>query len=150
MRRSKFLTSFIDKELAKNIFPYKDVYDDEYFEFLYYFNYKYFVKIISKFSKKGDEKSLEMNSLRNILMEIEKVNDKFYKMKFVLGYLNKDNISVLASGVNVINHTFAHVENKLVQEQNKEINDKIIQKARKNQMNQSKFAYDKPKSAVKL
>ncbi len=112
---------FIDKELAKNIFPKRNYYDDEYFEYLYYFKYKYFKSIISRFIKNNNEERKEMNKLRGVLTDIQKIHEKFNVLKFNLRNIPKKNLSVLSSGISTINTTFAILENNLLDAQTKEI-----------------------------
>lgn len=117
---------FIDKELAKNIFPKRNYYDDEYFEYLYYFKYKYFKSIITNFVKNNNEERKEMNKLRGVLMDIQKIHAKFNILKFNLKNIPKKSLSVLSSGISTINTTFAILENNLLDAQTKEIFKKIM------------------------
>jgi len=112
---------FIEKELAKNIFPKRYYYDDEYFEYLYYFRYKYFKSIISRFIKNNNEERKEMNKLRGVLTDIQKIHEKFNVLKFNLKNIPNKNLSILSSGISTINTTFAILENNLLDAQTKEI-----------------------------
>jgi hypothetical protein len=117
---------FIDKDLAKNIFPRRNYYDDEYFEFLYYFNYKYFKAIFAKFTKGNGEVRREMNKLRGVLNDINKVNEKFNKIKQVLINISKKNLTTLNNGISTMNSIFAILENNLLDAENQEFFKKIM------------------------
>lgn len=111
---------FIDKELAKNIFPKRDYYDDEYFEFLFYFNYKYFKTLIAKFVKNTNEIRREMNKLRGVLTDVQKINEKLNILKLNLKNIEKKNMRILSNGISSINTIFAILENNLLDAQTKD------------------------------
>lgn len=117
---------FIDKDLAKNIFPKRNYYDDEYFEFLYYFDYRYFKTLITKFTKGTGEVRREMNKLRGVLIDITKVREKFNKLKEVLINIPKHNLKTLNNGISTINGIFAILENNLLDAESKEFFKKIM------------------------
>lgn len=117
---------FIDKELARNIFPKRNYYDNEFFEFLFYFKFKYFRTLLAKFTKNTGQVRREMNKLRGVLNDIKKIHEKFGDLKFKLKNIPSKNMSVLSNGINSINTIFAVLENNLLDAQTKELFRKIM------------------------
>ncbi len=110
----------IDVELAKNLFPKKNFYDDEYFEFLYYFHFENFGSLLKNSNKENIEERKEMNKLRGVLTDLEKISKKFYNMKFLLRNLEFNDFELLEFCINNINVSFAVLEKYLLDAQNKE------------------------------
>ncbi len=114
--------------MAKNIFPKRNYYDDEYFEFLYYFNFKHFKTIFSKFNKGNGEIRREMNKMRGVLKDINKVNEKFNKLKQGLINISQKNLVSLNNGISTMNNVFAILENNILDAENQEFFKKIMMK----------------------
>ena len=104
----------IDKDLAKYLFPQKPYYDDEYYEFLFYFQEKIFRKLFTELTYKGNEKKKELNQLQRVNKDLNKIIDKFTSMKFALSLMSNNNISVLNTGIGLLNKIFAILENNLL------------------------------------
>ena len=118
---------YIDKEIAKNIFPKQTYYDDDYFECIFYFSFKYFKGIITHFTKMTNQIKKDMNKLRGVYIDFLKINEKYKNFK---GYLKnhkftKDQINTLALGIRNINTFFARLESNSNDEQAKELYEKI-------------------------
>lgn len=116
----------IDVELAKNIFPKKNFYDDEYFEFLYYFHFENFGSLLNNNTKENVEERKEMNKLRGVLTDLDKISKKFYNMKFLLRNLDFNDFELLEFCINNINVSFAVLEKHLLEAQSKEEIKKIM------------------------
>jgi hypothetical protein len=119
-----FKIRFIDKDLARNIFPKKNYYDDDYFEFLYYFNYKFFKSLIMHFTKLTGEMKKDMNKLKSIYSDFLKISEKFKKLKFDIKnnmFKKKGQLEVVTYGITSINTIFAIYENNLNDAQTNEI-----------------------------
>ena len=125
---------FIDKDVAKNIFPKKNYYDDDYFEFIYYYSFKYFKSIISHFTKMTNEIKKDMNKLRGVYMDFLKINEKFKNLKIYLKThkFSNEEINTLAFGITNINTVFAGLENHLNDAQAKELYEKISKQSSSN------------------
>ena len=118
---------YIDKDIAKNIFPKQNYYDDDYFECIYYYSFNYFKGIITHFTKMTNQIKKDMNKLRGVYMDFLKINEKYKNFKFYLkNYkFTKDQINTLALGITNINTFFAGLESHLNDEQAKELYEKI-------------------------
>lgn len=125
---------FIDKDIAKNIFPKKNYYDDDYFEFIYYFSFKHYKNIMSHFTKMTNEIKKDMNKLRGVYMDFLKINEKFKNLKIYLKThkFSKEEINTLAFGIININTVFAGLENHLNDAQAKELYEKISKQSNSN------------------
>ncbi len=109
-----FYISDIDKDLAKYLFPKKSYYDDEYFEYLFYFQEKIFRKLVTELTYKGNEKKKELNKLQRVHQDLNKIVDKFKSSKIALSMMSNNNISVLNTGIGLVNKIFAILENNLL------------------------------------
>lgn len=116
----------IDVDLAKNIFPRKHYYDNEYFEFLHHFHFTNFGSLLRNNNKEDLEERKEMNKLRGVLTDLEKITKKFYSMKFLLRNLDFSEFELLEFSINNINTSFAVLEKNLLDAQNKEELKKIM------------------------
>ena len=125
---------FIDKDVAKNIFPKKNYYDDDYFEFIYYYSFKHFKSIISYFTKMTNEIKKDMNKLRGVYMDFLKINEKFKILKIYLktNKYSTEEINTLVFGILNINTIFAGLENHLNDVQEKELYEKISKQSSSN------------------
>jgi hypothetical protein len=142
---------FIDKDLARNIFPKRNYYDDEYFQFLYYFNYKYFKSIISKFTLGNGEIKREMNKLRGVYKDITKTSEKFNKIKHFLINISKKDLTTLNLGISSINSIFAMLDNSLLNAESSEFLRKIMLST-SSQVNKGKVSstFQKPDADNKI
>lgn len=117
---------FIEKDLARNIFPKRNYYDFEYFEYLHYFNYKYFKQIIAKLSKTNNEEKKEMIKIKNILVDFRKINEKFNVMRHTLKYLPKKNLMTVNHIFTTLNSVFAHLDVNFEEAHTKQLFKKLI------------------------
>jgi hypothetical protein len=115
----------IEYELARNIFPVKNYYDDDYFKYLFYFKYQYFSELVDEYTKNAD-KAKEMINIRGLYTDIQKLEDKFKITKFSLNKIKTNDLKILHSGISVINKIFANAENELQNEQQNSYLNKII------------------------
>ena len=118
---------YIDKEIAKTIFPKQTYYDDDYFECIFYFSFKYFKGIITHFTKMTNQIKKDMNKLRGVYIDFLKINEKYKNFKVYLknNKFTKDQINTLALGIRNINTFFARLESNSNDEQFKELYEKI-------------------------
>lgn len=125
---------YIDRDVAKNIFPKKNYYDDDDYKFMFYYNFKYFKNIITHFTKMTNEIKKDMNKLRGVYMDFLKINEKFKRLKIYLKThkFTQEEINTLAYGVTHINTFFAGLENILDDAQSKELYDKITKQSSDN------------------
>lgn len=125
---------YIDRDIAKNIFPKKIYYDDDYFEFIYYFHFKYFKNIIVHFTKMSKEIKKDMDKLRGICLDFAKMNDKFKTLKSHMRTLKVplEEINALVYGINRVNFFFAGLENHLNDAQQKELVEKMAKESTRN------------------
>jgi len=107
-------TGEIDRDLAVNLFPKRSYYDDEYFEYIYYFQDKIFRRLISELTYKGNEKKKELSQLQRVQQDLNRIVDKFKDAKYSLATMNNNNISVLNTGISLVNKIFAILENNLL------------------------------------
>lgn len=115
----------IDIDLAKKIFPQKNYYEDEYFLFLHYFDYNTFGGLLKNNKEGSYDQRKEMNKLRGVLIDIEKINKKIINMKFILRNINLTNIEMLEFCINNINSTFAIFEKNLMDKRSTEELNKV-------------------------
>jgi hypothetical protein len=149
---------FIDKDIAKNLFPKQNYYDDDYFECIFYYSFKYFKGIMTYFTKMTNEIKKDMNKLRGVYMDFLKINEKFKNLKIYLKTykFTNDEINTLVFGITNINTVFAGLENHLNDAQAKELYEKISKQSstnahrqaqtsslQNNQINQKKDDNDK-------
>lgn len=125
---------YIDKDIAKNIFPKKIYYDDDYFEFIYYFHFKYFKNIIVHFTKMSKEIKRDMDKLRGIYLDFAKMTDKFKILKSQMKTIKVplEEINALVYGINRVNFFFAGLENNLNDAQQKELVEKMAKESTRN------------------
>jgi hypothetical protein len=125
---------FIDKDIAKNLFPKQNYYDDDYFECIFYYSFKYFKGIMTYFTKMTNEIKKDMNKLRGVYMDFLKINEKFKNLKIYLKTykFTNEEINTLVFGITNINTVFAGLENHLNDAQAKELYEKISKQSSSN------------------
>ena len=63
---------------------------------------------------KGNEKKKELNKLQRVHQDLNKIVDKFKSSKIALSMMSNNNISVLNTGIGLVNKIFAILENNLL------------------------------------
>lgn len=121
----------IDIELAKNLFPVRTFYDEEYFKFLYYFHFENFGGLLKNTNKDDYEERKEINKLRCVFSDLDKISNKFLYMKHSLKMLNIEEFELLEFNLKNVNNSFSVLEKSLVDAKNKDEINKIMFKSSK-------------------
>lgn len=128
LKRFSDKEGFIDKDIAKNLFPKKIYYDDDYFKFIYYFSFSHFKNIINYFTKMTNEIKRDMTQLREACLIYRKINEKFKNIKQLLKRYSfkHQEINSMDFDLNNINFSLAGLENHLTNEQAKSLFDNMM------------------------